>query len=238
MSKTITIIIIGFIILVIVTAVVMNIKTAYEPISITDIPPLVMSDKVIKESLKEEFLPSVYTHKITPYTEIVDMFKNREVTSAPLPPFSGKVTDLYLTSWPYENAYFTSYVGYDKNSGQFVGYNIAVRVKEPRLDALQLAQKYFKTLPEKVKWRHGISSETETVSQDELYSIIYRQEQNKVFIKIYITHYSQATTVYWPNKELVQKIAVLDMEVFTPNNPKYSEVEKTQNLIMEAYNEK
>lgn len=198
--------------------------------NITKMPPEEALKQIIAENIKNEFLPSSY--KVISYEEMV---ARREVNILPNIA-SRKVADLYFTDWVYENTYFNAYIAYDKDSQDFIGYDIGVRVKESELKGRELAQKYLEDVP-LTGWKHGGPVHRSGLWEydTEIFSTTFFKERAKIYLSIVSREYSEPHLVAWPEKSYIRRAGIIWYVFYMPGNPDYQRVKETQEQILWGY---
>ena len=200
--------------------------------NLTKLPPREALERIVTETIKKEFLPSEY--KVISYEEMV---AKRKVNILPNIA-SRKVADLYFTDWVHENAYFNAYIAYDKESKKFIGYDIGVRVKEPALKGRELAQKYFREVPQS-GWKHkGPIHRSEPYEEnEEIWSIVFSKGRARIYLSVMVDEYAEPFPVAWPEESYTRRTGIIWYVSYMPEHPDYRQVKEIQEQILRGYEE-
>ena len=144
-----------------------------------------------------------------------------------------KYADNYKIDWYEGDTYFLVFVGYDKkNSDKLTGYVFNIYVKGINPTGVDMARTYLKDTPTQ-GWIHSEPKTHESFTS-EISTIIWEEEQHKLYLEILSLAYKEPQPNYIPD-ETVKDITIMRFLIYTPNNPQFDMIKEFQHSAHSLY---
>jgi hypothetical protein len=179
----------------------------------------------VEKYIREEFLPAEY-----------HIINQSEIENLKYPtPFGRRYASHYAANWSTDDAYLRAYIGYDRVTGDLIGGEIRIYIKDPKLKGRSLAEKFLSHVPEE-GWKSAGPKVLGVVKkyESEISSVIWSEGvifKNKVYLEVISISCLDPDCSCYVSENLFGKyteLGIVIVYLFLPNNPFYNNLEEIQ----------